>query len=86
MDALRADPRCALVFHVFDLQDKSEVGKLRCIHIDAEADVLEKGPVYDNVWWHNALFHGPVDGCVVIRFRHKKSYDTRFGRMEVLGA
>lgn len=86
VDALRAEPRCGLVFHVFDLEDKSEVGRLRCVHIDAEAEVLNEGPVFDNVWWHNALFHGPVDGCVVLRFRHRASYDTRFGRMEALVA
>ena len=84
VDALNAEPRCALLFHVFDPQDKTQVGGMRCQQIDAQAEVLEKGPVYDNVWWHNSLFHGPADGCAVIRFRHERSWDTRFGGFEPL--
>lgn len=79
VDALRAEPRCALVFYVFDLTEKSEVGRFRCLNLDARAEVLASGPVYDNVWWHNALFHGPVDEHVVIHFRHEDTFDTRFG-------
>ena len=79
VDALRAEPRCALVFYVFDLTEKSEVGRFRCLNLDARAEVLTSGPVYDNVWWHNALFHGPVDEHVVIHFRHEDTFDTRFG-------
>jgi len=86
VDALRADPRCALLFYVFDLDDKSDLGRLRCIQVNARAEVLRQGPVYDNVWWHNALFHGTESGCVVIRFVHQSSFDTRFGRMEELSA
>jgi len=86
VDALRADPRCALLFYVFDLADKSEVGRLRCIQVNAHAEVLRDGPVFDNVWWHNALFHGQVDGCVVLRFAHQSSFDTRFGALEELSA
>ncbi len=82
VDALRAEPRCALVFYVFDLSDRSEVGRLRCLQMDAIAEVLEEGPVYDNVWWHNTLFHGPADASVVVQFRHVDSWDTRFGRLE----
>jgi len=86
VEALRVDPRCALVFHVFDLVDRSEVGKLRCLHLDALAEVLTAGPVYDNVWWHNALFHGPVEDHVVVHFCHLASWDTRFGALEPVGA
>lgn len=80
--ALRGEPRCALVFYVFDLADKSEVGRLRCLHLDCKAEVLEGGPVFDNVWWHNTLFHGPAEDHVVIHFRHLATWDTRFGRLE----
>ena len=80
--ALRAEPRCALVFYVFDLEDQSEVGKLRCLQLDALAELHGDGPVYENVWWHNALFHGKVEGSVAVRFRHLKTLDTRFGRLE----
>ena len=82
--ALRADGRCALVFHVFDMDDKSEVGRLRCLQLDCRAELHESGPVYDNVWWHNALFHGKVEDNVVVRFRHQSSYDTLFGGFESL--
>jgi hypothetical protein len=82
--ALRADPRCALVFHVFDMDDKSEVGRLRCLQLNCKAELHESGPVYDNVWWHNALFHGKVEDNVVVRFRHQSSYDTLFGGLEAL--
>ena len=82
VDALRAEPRCSLVFYVFDLTEKSEVGKLRCLQMDAVASVHEDGPVYDNVWWHNTLFHGPADGSVVVHFQHVETWDTRFGRLD----
>jgi hypothetical protein len=82
VDALRAESRCALVFYVFDLVDRSEEGRLRCLHLDCAADVLEDGPVYDNVWWHNTLFHGPADEQVVVRFQHRASWDTRFGAFD----
>ena len=82
VDALRAEGRCSLVFYVFDLTDRSEVGKLRCLHVDANAEVLESGPVYDNVWWHNTLFHGPADEHVVVHFRHRATWDTRFGAFD----
>lgn len=82
VEALRADPRCALVFYVFDLTDRSEVGRLRCLHLDTHCEVLESGPVYDNVVWHNALFHGASDDQVVLHFRHEATFDTRFGAIE----
>ena len=82
VDALRASSDAALVFHVFDLVDRTEVGRLRCLQIDTAAEVLSEGPVYDNVWWHNTLFHGPADDHVVIHFRCREVHDTRFGAME----
>jgi hypothetical protein len=82
--ALRADPKCALVFHVFDMDDKSEIGRLRCLQLDCRAELHESGPVYDNVWWHNTLFHGMVEDSVVVRFRHQGSWDTLFGGLEAL--
>jgi hypothetical protein len=83
--ALRAYPSCALVFHLFDLDDRSDVGRPRTWQLDCEADLLEEGPVYDNVWWHNTLFHGPTDDHVVVRFRHQGSHDTRFGALQGMG-
>jgi hypothetical protein len=80
--ALRAEPKCALVFYVFDLTDRTEVGRFRCLHMDCRASVLDGGPVYDNVWWHNTLFHGPAEDHVVIHFQHLATWDTRFGRLE----
>lgn len=82
--ALRADSKCALVFHVFDMDDKSEIGRLRCLQLDCRAELHESGPVYDNVWWHNTLFHGMVEDNVVVRFRHQASWDTLFGGLEAL--
>ncbi|HEY8516758.1 MAG TPA: hypothetical protein VIS07_14715 [Candidatus Binatia bacterium] len=82
--ALRADFRCALVFHVFDMDDKSELSRLRCQQFNCRAEIHESGPVYENVWWHNALFHGKVEDHVVVRFRHQSSYDTLFGGLEAL--
>ena len=86
VDALRADPRCALVFYVFDLTDRSEIGRLRCIQIDCDAEVFTRGPVYDNVWWHNTLFHGAADEHVVVHFRCRAAFDTVFGSFEELRA
>jgi hypothetical protein len=86
VDALQAEPRCALVFYVFDLADRSEVGRFRCLHLDVHAEVLERGPVYDNVWWHNTLFHGAADDHVVIQFRHEATFDARFGAWEPVPA
>lgn len=86
VDSLRAEARCALVFHVFDLVSRDPIERYRCIQIDARAEVLEKGPVYDNVWWHNTLFHGPADDHVVVHFRHVRSFDTAFGRLDSLAS
>lgn len=80
--ALRAEPRCSLVFYVFDLDDKTDVGRFRCLQVDCVAEVLGEGPVYDNVWWHNTLFHGKAEEHVVIRFVHQRTWDTRFGMLE----
>jgi hypothetical protein len=38
------------------------------------------------VWWHNTLFHGKADHAVVVRFRHRRTLDTRFGGLEVAPA
>jgi hypothetical protein len=80
--ALRADPLCALVFYVFDLRERGEVGRFRCLQLCCRAEVLEDGPVYENVWWHNTLFHGMAEDHVVVHFRHQETWDTRFGRFE----
>lgn len=84
--ALKADGRCALLFYVFDLRDKSEVGRFRCLQVECRAEVLTAGPVYENVWWHNTLFHGKAEGCAVIHFRHESTWNTRFGQLEPLTA
>ena len=80
--ALRADPTCALVFYVFDLRERSEVGKFRTLQLCCRAEVLEHGPVYDNVWWHNTMFHGMAEDHVVVHFKHEETWDTRFGRFD----
>lgn len=84
--ALRADPHCALVFHVFDGADSSEFARTHCLQLNCRAEILRSGPVYENVWWHNALFHGAAEDHVVVRFRHASAYDTRFGALAALGA
>jgi len=84
--ALRAEPRCALVFHVFEIGTDAPGGAMRTQQLSMRAEVLEKGPVFDNVWWHNALFHGFADETVVIHFTHRHAYDVRFGRLESLAA
>jgi hypothetical protein len=83
--ALRASPACALLFYVFDLDDKSEEGRFRCLQVSGVAELHESGAIYDNVWWHYALFHGKVDGHVVVRFVHQSAYDTGFGALEAVG-
>lgn len=77
--ALRVDWRCALIFHVFNdaAPDGSEA--YRCLQLNCRAELHEDGPVYENVWWHNALFHGAVENHVVVRFRCQSAYDTLFG-------
>lgn len=82
--ALRAQPRCALVFNVFEANAQEKIFAPRCQQIDASAEIHESGPVFDNVWWHNTIFHGMADDHVVIRFRHEKSWDTRFGSLQSL--
>lgn len=82
--ALRASPSCALLFYVFDLDDRSEEGRFRCLQMNCLAELHGSGAVYDNVWWHYALFHGKVDGHVVVQFAHQSTYDTGFGALEVV--
>ncbi len=86
IDALQAEPRCSLLFYVFDLSDKSLVGRFRCLQINCRAEVLDSGPVYENVWWHNTLFHGTAENCRVVHFRHESTYDTRFGGLREVQA
>lgn len=83
--SLRSESLCSLVFYVFDLKDRSELHRFRCMQLDCRAEIHESGPVYENVWWHNTLFHGPMDDAAVLRFRHLRSYDTKFGRLDPLG-
>src|SRR5690606_21136425 len=64
--ALRVEDRCQLVFYVFDLHDRTNVGRLRCLTLHCRAELHESGPVWENVWWHNTLFHGKVDGAVAV--------------------
>ena len=79
--AVRANPECSLVFNVWEAgpEARKPIDAVRCTQIDARAEVLEDGPIYENVWWHNTLFHGMADDHVVIHFRHESSWDTRFG-------
>lgn len=80
--ALSAESRCQLVFYVFDLVDRTPAGRFRCLQLDCEAELHREGPVFDNVWWHNTLFHGKQDRSVVVRFRHRATHDTAFGKWE----
>ncbi len=82
--ALRADPVCALLFYVFDLDDRTEEGRFRCLQVDCRAELHESGPLFDNVWWHNAVFHGKLDDQVMIRFVHMRTWDTKFGGLEAM--
>ncbi len=84
--ALRAEPKCSLIFNVFEPNEPNEIGGPRCTQIEAVVDVLTSGPVYDNVWWHNTIFHGPADEHVVLHFKHQRSWDTRFGGLQALSA
>jgi hypothetical protein len=83
--ALAADPTCALVFYVFELDERPDLERFRSLQINCRAEILAAGPVYENVRWHYALFHGLVDGWVVVQFRHEDSFDTRFGVLEPIG-
>jgi hypothetical protein len=82
--SLRAESRCSLLFYVFNLERQAELDRFRCLQIDARAEVLRNGPVFDNVWWHNTLFHGKAENSVVIRFRHQKTVDTAWGGFQLL--
>jgi hypothetical protein len=82
--ALAAEPRCQLVFYVFDLQERSNVGRFRCLTLEAVAEIHRSGPVFENVWWHNTLFHGKLEGAAVIEFHHQATYDTGWGKHDRL--
>lgn len=84
VDALKAESKCSLVFNVFNTEDPDTIGNPRCQQIDCVVDVLSEGGVYDNVWWHNTLFHGMADEHVVLHFKHQRSWDTRFGGIQAL--
>lgn len=84
VQSLLADPRCSLLFYVFNLQAQGGVDRFRCLQLDCEAEVLEKGAVFENVWWHNTLFHGKAAGSVAIHFHHRKTFDTRFGDLQTV--
>ena len=84
--ALRATPSCALLFYVFDLDDRTEEGRFRCLQLNCRAEVHESGALFDNVWWHNAVFHGKLDNQVMLRFVHQSTYDTRFGSLDAVEA
>ena len=86
VETLRVEPRCSLVFNTFDTDLPKEIGGVRCYQIDVIAEIHSEGPVYDNVWWHNTIFHGMADDHVVVRFRHESSCDTRFGALSSLSA
>jgi hypothetical protein len=81
VQALEREPDCSLLFYVFDLEDKSRIGRLRCVEYHCRAELLSSGAVFENVWWHNTLFHGPAQGQLVVRFLHRVSYETAFGRL-----
>jgi hypothetical protein len=82
--ALRAKASCALLFYVFDLDDRTEEGRFRCLQLNCRAELHEDGPLFDNVWWHNAVFHGKLDDQVMVRFVHQSTYDTRFGDLDAV--
>lgn len=82
--ALAAEATCQLLFYVFDLVDRSPLGRLRCLSLDCVAELHRSGPIFDNVWWHNTMFHGPLEDSVVVRFLHRATWDTAFGRLDRL--
>ena len=82
--ALRAEPRCSLIFYVFALGDQTDIGRFRCLQLDCSAEIHTSGPAYENVWWHNTLFHGKGEGSVVIQFHHRRTFDTAFGGLTPL--
>lgn len=86
VDALRARGDCSLVFNVFDPKGDRRLDAPRCSQFDCTAELLRTGPVFENVWWHNTLFHGKADDVVVVHFRHVRGWDTRFGGVRSLAA
>lgn len=79
--ALEAEPSCSLVFYVFDLADQTDIGRFRCLQLDCSAEIHRSGAVFDNVWWHNRLFHGDRADSVVLQFHHQGTFDTGFGSL-----
>jgi hypothetical protein len=77
--ALRLDPTCALVFYVFELEATGEETRHRCVQLSGRAELHADGPIYDNVWWHNTLFHGMVEDHVVVRVRCERADATAWG-------
>jgi hypothetical protein len=86
VEALRAEPACSLLFYVFDLRDRSEIGAFRCWQLDCRAALHERGDVFDNVYWHNALFHGMEDDRVAVQFFHQRAWDTQFASFSALSS
>lgn len=86
VQALRANPVCSLLFYVFDLDDRTEEGRMRCLQVNGRAELHASGPLYENVWWHNAVFHGKLDDQVMVRVIHTATYDTRFGGLDAVDA
>lgn len=79
VEALRIDPRCALVFYVFELEETAAERRHRCVQMSGRAELHAAGSIYENVWWHNALFHGMVDDHLAVRFRHERTDATAWG-------
>jgi len=79
VEALRSDPTCSLIFNVFEISDPDALGNPRCTQVDCIVEILSEGEIFENVWWHNTLFHGKADEQVVLRFVHRRSWDNRFG-------
>lgn len=86
VQALRANATCSLLFYVFDLDNRTEEGRFRCLQMNGHAELHPSGPLYDNVWWHNAVFHGKLDDQVMVRFVHSNTYDTKFGGLDAVDA
>ena len=64
--------------------DRTEEGRFRCLQLNCRAELHEDGPLFDNVWWHNAVFHGKLDEQVMVRFVHQSTYDARFGGLDAV--
>jgi hypothetical protein len=82
--ALEAEPRCAMLFNVFEPSASDSLSAPRSQQLDMVSRIHSEGAIYENVWWHNALFHGKADNHVVITFHHQRSWDTAFGELAAL--